>query len=195
MGSGNRSPFWEAMGRVFTGLPYTKADRLSVTNKEFIQSLFPHEPIYRALLPESVQQAIGAIHPAAQGAARLLRGIGFRPLSQVEPFDGGPYYSARRSQIRLIRRARRLRVATNVILAQARIKSPSDSRPRSSRGQAFRGNDGDNRSYLIGTEAGGSFRAALVRAARIQDGKIHLPREGLRSLKIRTGDPICVCPI
>lgn len=110
-GAGNRSPFWESVGRVFTGLPYRQADRLSVTNKEFILGLFPHEPIYCALLPESVRKAIGAIHPAAQRAAGLLKGIGFRPIPQIEPFDGGPYYSASQGQVRLIRLMRWLRAA------------------------------------------------------------------------------------
>ncbi len=167
MRTGNQSPFWEAMGRVFTGLPYGKADRLSVSNKEFIRSLFPREPIYCALLPKSVRAAIGAIHPAAQRAAALLRGIGFKPMDQIEPFDGGPYYSAARAKVRLIRRTKRLRVAANVILAQARIKS-----------------DGSNRSYLVGTEVGGFFRAALMRGS-----------SELKLLRVGAGDPVYACPV
>lgn len=109
LGAGGKSLFWERIGRVFTGLSYAKADRLSVANKEFILNLLPREPIYCALLPPSVQRLIGAIHPSAQRAARLLQSIGFRSIPQIEPFDGGPYYMARLRQVRIVRRARATR--------------------------------------------------------------------------------------
>ncbi len=41
LGAGGKSPFWEAVGKDFTGLDYHKADRLSVENKEFILGLLP----------------------------------------------------------------------------------------------------------------------------------------------------------
>ncbi|MBI3333795.1 MAG: arginine N-succinyltransferase [Candidatus Omnitrophica bacterium] len=168
MGAGNRSIFWEAMGRIFTGLPYSKADRLSVTNKEFILSLFPREPIYCALLPEPVQRAIGAIHPAAQRAADLLRSIGFRPLPQIEPFDGGPYFSAERGRIRLIRRIRRLTVAAASSAASS--------------------------SYLVGTEAGGLFRAARI-PGKLRGGRLTVSGEALRLLRISEGASVYACPV
>src|SRR5690606_3050519 len=45
-----RSEFWEALGRRFTGMPYTEADQISSQNNGFIQSLFPEEDIYLTLL-------------------------------------------------------------------------------------------------------------------------------------------------
>lgn len=110
MGRGTRSTFWEAIGRVFTGLSYSRADRLSVTHKEFILNLLPRERIYCALLPRSVQRAIGAIHPSAAPAARLAVRQGFRPIPQIEPFDGGPYYAVRRTKIKAVRETKRLRL-------------------------------------------------------------------------------------
>jgi arginine N-succinyltransferase len=139
MGRGNRSPFWEEVGKVFTGLPYGKADRLSVTNKEFIWSLLPKEPIYCALLPKPVQAAIGAIHPDARQAARLLESIGFRPLPQIEPFDGGPYYLARRANVSVVRSMRRI--------PAGRFDSSGGGR------------------FLVGTDAGGKFRAVMASGA------------------------------
>src|SRR6516162_6485500 len=53
------SLLWESLGRHFTGMSYQEADRLSQTNKEFIRSLFPAEPIYISLLPANVQKLIG----------------------------------------------------------------------------------------------------------------------------------------
>ncbi len=165
MGRGNRPPFWEAIGRVFTGLTYSRADRLSVTNKEFILSLLPRERIYCALLPVSVQKAIGAIHPNAVPAERLAVRQGFRRLPQIEPFDGGPYYAAPRARIRAVRETRRLRI----------------TRSRDASGE----NHGAD--VLVGTDHGGFFRAALLRLKR-SDGKIHLSKEQMNRLDLKEGD-------
>lgn len=162
MGQGNRSPFWEAIGRVFTGLPYSRADRLSATNKEFILTLLPREPIYCALLPESVQRAIGAIHPSAAPAAKLAQRQGFRRMRQIEPFDGGPYYSARRTEIGIVRATRPLRLVQ-------------------SKKEAF-----SKGLWLVGTDAGGKFRAVLAKG-----GEPSL----LKTLKVQGKERLYVCPI
>ncbi len=180
MGVGGRSPFWEAVGRVFTGLSYRKADRLSVQNKEFILGLFPREPIYCALLPEPVQRAIGAIHPAAQRAAALLRGVGFRPLPQIEPFDGGPYYAARRTRIRVVRRTRKLPV---LILGSSAHHSRLTTQDPRLKTQDF---------YLVATEAGGFFRAARV-PARIAGGRLQIGRKAARLLRVQGGEKVYGC--
>lgn len=168
MGLGGRSPFWDAVGRKFTGLSYHRADRLSVTNKEFILNLMPNEPIYRSLLPARVQRAIGAIHPAAQGAAHLARRAGFRPIPQVEPFDGGPYYSAPLLSIRPVRATRELR--------------------------AVAGAAGSGGHWLVGTDHGGPFRAALVRAKMFK-GRLQAPLRALERLGVETGDRVYACAV
>ena len=169
LGERNRSTFWESFGRVFTGLSYKRADRFSVVNKEFILGLMPHEPIYCALLPKSVQEAIGAIHPAAQRAAALLRSIGFRPLPQVEPFDGGPYYGAKKSEITIFRQTRRFLVG----------EAPSSMR---------------GKRYLLGTEARGFFRAG-VGTGSVRGDRVILYPEAMRFLQVKAGDPVYVCPL
>jgi len=174
MGEGNRSPFWERVGKIFTGLSYKEADRLSIFNKEFILSLMPREPIYCALLPPLVQMAIGAIHPAAQRAARLLQSIGFRPLPQIEPFDGGPYYSARREEIRLVRQTRRLRVGAPFALSLVEART----------GQRM----------LIGTDADGLFRAAWVRGS-VVGKEVRMGGKEMEDLNTQVGDTVYVCPL
>src|SRR5205823_5150197 len=72
------SLLWESLGRHFTGLSYQEADRISKTNKEFIRSLFPAEPIYACLFPERVRALIGQVGPGARGVEKMLRRIGFR---------------------------------------------------------------------------------------------------------------------
>jgi arginine N-succinyltransferase len=180
MGSKGKSTFWEAIGRVFTGLPYTKADHLSTRNKEFIQSLLPEEPIFCALLPKPIQRAIGAIHPSARPAAVLAGRIGFRRIPQVEPFDGGPYYTADRERIRLVREARRFPA----------VQMPS---PRSSplRGE---GRVRGIRPHLVAEETGGYFRAVLAEGV-ISSGRFKMEEEAFRRLKMKAGDPVHVCAV
>ena len=174
MEAGGKSPFWEAVGRVFTGLPYARADRLSVSNKEFILSLLPSEPIYCALLPGSVQRAIGAIHPSAQGAAHLAEGVGFHRIPQVEPFDGGPYYSAPLRKIALVQRTASLRLDSSHPGKKSRMKGVGQ--------------------HLLGTEAGGCFRAVLIQG-RISGGRFRMDSEGFQRLNVQAGDRAYVCAV
>ncbi|OGP82721.1 MAG: hypothetical protein A2Y95_03595 [Deltaproteobacteria bacterium RBG_13_65_10] len=95
--------FWEVYGRKLTGLSYREADRLSAVDKKFILSLFPQVDLYVALLPENVQAVLGEVAPSAQGAQHLLMKIGFRPLNQIDPFDGGPYFGAPTGDVTIIR--------------------------------------------------------------------------------------------
>jgi arginine N-succinyltransferase len=99
---------WDAFGARFTGLSFREADRLSMRTKQFIADLFPRDPVYATLFPEPVQAVIGATGPVAKAALRILEKVGFRPLNQVDPFDGGPYYGASRDTIVSVRERREL---------------------------------------------------------------------------------------
>jgi len=104
---GNR--LWELVGQRFTGLSYRQADRLSAVNKEFIISLFPKEKIYCSFLPDPVVRSLGMPGPGAKISLRMLEKIGFRFLNQIDPFDGGPHYGARFSNISVIRKTAALK--------------------------------------------------------------------------------------
>ena len=106
----NRSPLWEALGRKFTGLSYQEADRLSRENKEFIQQLFPPGEIYATIFSQKIQDAIGEVGPQTAGAKDMLTRIGFRYDERIDPFDGGPHYSAPTALIEPIRRFRRAKL-------------------------------------------------------------------------------------
>src|SRR5258708_26731890 len=107
-----RSPLWEALGRKFTGLSYQEADRLSRENKEFIQQLFPPGEIYATIFAQKIQGAIGEVGPETAGAKNMLTRIGFRYDERIDPFDGGPHYSAPTELIEPIRRFRRAKLAS-----------------------------------------------------------------------------------
>jgi arginine N-succinyltransferase len=103
------SLLWEALGRRFTGMSYQEADRLSKRNKEFVKSLFPEEVIYASVLSEAAQSVIGKTGAQTRGVEKLLRRIGFRYAHRVDPFDGGPHYTARMDEITLVEKTRRTR--------------------------------------------------------------------------------------
>ena len=97
------SKLWEALGRHFTELTYAEADKLSRQNKEFIRGLFPEGTIYATLLPKDAQEVIGKVGSQTRGVERLLRRIGFRYAERVDPFDGGPHFTAPTDEITLVR--------------------------------------------------------------------------------------------
>jgi len=86
-----RSEFWESLGRRFTGMPYQEADQISSQNNGFIQSLFPEEDIYLALLDSKARLVLGRVGEETQPALHMLNKIGFKYKEEVDPFDGGPH--------------------------------------------------------------------------------------------------------
>lgn len=99
------SLLWEAMGRKFTGLTYLEADLISKDNKEFINALFPDDPIHTELLPEEARVLIGKVGADTRGVEKMLRRIGFDYAEQIDPFDGGPHFTAATDQISIVRDA------------------------------------------------------------------------------------------
>lgn len=93
------SPLWEAIGRRFMNMDYDEADKLSRNNKEFILSLFPSDNIYMTLLPFEARNAIGKVGKDTEPVKAMLEKIGFRYMSEVDPFDGGPHYRAHMNDI------------------------------------------------------------------------------------------------
>ncbi|RMG15880.1 MAG: arginine N-succinyltransferase [Deltaproteobacteria bacterium] len=105
-----RSRLWEYLGKRFTGLTYQEADKLSRENKEFIYTLFPQDEIYLTLLPKSVRKVVGQVGPDTVPVKRMLERIGFRYAQTIDPFDGGPHYVAKVSELAPVRAYRRLRL-------------------------------------------------------------------------------------
>jgi arginine N-succinyltransferase len=105
--SDGTSHLWEALGRKFTDMSYADADLLSKKNKEFIKALFPEGVIYASVLPPDAQAVIGKTGAQTRGVEKLLRRIGFRYAHRVDPFDGGPHFTARMDEITLVSDTRR----------------------------------------------------------------------------------------
>lgn len=162
--------FWEVYGRKFTGLDYREADRLSITDKRFILSLFPQSPLYLTLFPDKIQRLLGEVAPGARGARRLLEKIGLRPLNQVDPFDGGPYFGAPLGDVTLIQKTvvRPLRP----IVPEMESASPA----------------------LLSFESDGGFRA-LYAPALLDDAFVMVAPPACRALDAPEGAMITVTPV
>jgi len=165
------SVLWDWLGRQFTNLDYQHADRLSRTNHEFMQSLFPREPIHIALMPPDVQQVIGAVGPATQGVAHLLDLQGFRPNGHIDPFDGGPHFAAALKDIPLVAHTRRREVAPHT--------------------HVHAGPDG-----LVGRESeDGSWRIGAATLATDEEGYLALDAATRQALQVHDRDPIFAAPL
>jgi arginine N-succinyltransferase len=167
------SLFWNWVGARFTGMTYREADRLSRENHEFMQALFPAEPLHLALMPTEVQAVIGAVHPDALGVAAMLEAQGFRRNGHVDPFDGGPHFEARCREIPMVRASRTVPWVPHA--------DPSDPDPRQ---------DG----MVSTTAAGAEFRCAWAQASeQARSPEIHTSL-GLR-LGLTPGRPIRWSPL
>ena len=100
------SPFWDALGRKFFGMPFTEADSFNALHgSQFIADLMPRQPVYTALLPESARAVIGQPHGKGRAALAMLESEGFTFDNYIDIFDGGPTVTARTDQIRTVRDA------------------------------------------------------------------------------------------
>jgi arginine N-succinyltransferase len=113
------SHLWNAVGRKFTEMTYADADRLSKKNKEFVKGLFPEGPIYASLLPDDAQAVIGKVGVQTKGVERMLRRVGFRYAWRVDPFDGGPHFTAPTDEVALVQRAHSARLTKVVSSSDA----------------------------------------------------------------------------
>jgi arginine N-succinyltransferase len=166
---GCASPFWEALGRPFTGLDRGRAEKLSGANKEFLLSLIPQGTIYQEFLPEKIVAGLGRPADSIRALERLLAGMGFRYLHQLEPFDGGPCYGTLTREVGLIRAARQLQCQS------------AGARP-------------SGKSSLVLSEDGSGVRA-LVAPVRFQGVQASLDGEAARRLGINAGDWFWAAPL
>jgi arginine N-succinyltransferase len=160
------SKLWEALGQKFTGLSYQEADRLSKDNKEFINALFPDDPIHTELLPADVRALIGQVGEETRAVEKMLRRIGFYYAEQIDPFDGGPHFVAKTDDISIVRDA-------------AEVSVRSDG--------------GGGRAWaIIALESPGEpkFRAMGARVTKLEPGVVGIPDDARRMLGIEDGQKV-----
>jgi arginine N-succinyltransferase len=164
-----RSEFWEALGRRFTGMPYREADLISSQNNGFIQSLFPEEDIYLALLDAKARMVLGRVGEETQGALHLLNKIGFAYKDEVDPFDGGPH----------------LRCATT---ENAIVKSTRKAKLKKAAGTEFK------QVALIGVTHDGIYNGTAS-SFQMSGEEIVLPEKTWAALQLSEGEEIFFSPL
>jgi arginine N-succinyltransferase len=162
---------WESIGRHFTGMTYQEADRISQTNKEFIRTLFPAEPIYLSLFPKHVQEMVGRVGDETRGVEKMLRRIGFTYAERIDPFDGGPHFVAKTDDITLVRATRKARVV--------KAGGADDGRPF-----GLVSVERDRAPHFLAT--GSRFR--------LEGDAIGLPQATLAALNVVPGEEVGVLP-
>ena len=172
-----RSPLWEALGRKFTGLSYQEADRLSRENKEFIQQLFPPGEIYATIFTQKIQDAIGEVGPQTAGAKDMLTSIGFRYDERIDPFDGGPHFSAPTELVEPIRQFRRAR------LGAERLAGARD------------GDEVEDRLVSVERQQGRNRFRAVRTQCLFRDNEVLLPEDAVALLEAADGDRLHTIPL
>jgi arginine N-succinyltransferase len=167
------SHLWDALGRKFTDMTYAEADRLSKKNKEFVRGLFPEGPIYATLLPPDAQSVIGSVGAQTKGVERMLRRIGFRYAWRVDPFDGGPHFTAATDEVTLVKRAHKTTL-TKLL--------PAASQPRT-------------RALLAVESAEPPFIRVVAAPWQKHASGSHVAQEAAAHLGAREGDEIWVLPL
>ena len=98
-----KSPFWTHVGSHFFHIPFTKADKLTMTtDKQFIDDLLPKSPIHINLLPAEAQRVIGKPNHHSSPAMKILLSQGFYFNQSVDIFDAGPTLEAQLTDIKTI---------------------------------------------------------------------------------------------
>jgi arginine N-succinyltransferase len=166
-----RSILWEAFGARFTGLTYQEADKLSRESKEFIKELFPSGEIYVELLSPQVQKVLGRVGPQTEGVKKMLESVGFTYDHRIDPFDGGPHFSAATSDIKLVREYRRAKVMPEDLEREWEERLVGIERPAAK--QKFR---------------------AVRTPCRLDDDRAYLPAETKRVLGLEPGDKVHAVP-
>lgn len=162
-----RSPFWEALGRHFFSMEFSRADYLTGTRgKTFIAELMPRNPIYVPLLGSEAQAVIGRVHQHTRAALTFLQEEGFHYEGYVDIFDAGPTMEARIRQVRSVRGSERLHV---------RIGPVTEGSPR----------------LLISNTHWQGFRCTLVPAER-RGNELVLDVPTAHELGIDSGAPVRV---
>jgi len=166
------SHLWEALGRKFTDMSYADADFLSKKNKEFIKQLFPEGVVYATVLSLQAQSVIGKVGHQTKGVEKLLRRIGFRYADRVDPFDGGPHFTALTNDITLVQRSQR----TSLV--------------------GFCALDESSRAIVAVEQTSPPFFRAVMGAFRqVSRSGVQIGRDVAKDLNVREGDEVLILPL
>ncbi|MFT6914571.1 MAG: arginine N-succinyltransferase [Motiliproteus sp.] len=171
----SKSPFWEALGRHFFSMEFSRANYLTgIQSKSFIADLMPHYPVYVPLLPESAQAVIAKSRPDIEPIRTLLESEGFEARGYIDIFDAGPTLENRTDQIRSLRDSRLL-----TPVCDGALTSDSDNPPQAA-------------MALVSNTELASFRCLLTQFDRQQP---FLSDQAVHSLGVARGEAVRTHPL
>jgi arginine N-succinyltransferase len=173
--SDGTSHLWDAVGRKFTDMTYAEADRLSKKNKEFVKGLFPEGAIYATLLPQNAQDVIGKVGAQTKGVERMLRRVGFRYAWRVDPFDGGPHFTAPTDEVALVQRTHEARVT--------KLTSAGD------------GDAPKTRALVAVDQSEPPFFRCVAALCRSAQDAFEMPKDAADALGVGVGSAVWVLPL
>lgn len=115
--SDGRSHLWDAFGYRFTHMTYLEADLMSSRDKHFIRDLFPSGTVYASVMTQEAQEVIGKVGRPSQPVQGMLERLGFQYARRVDPFDGGPHYTAETDSVSLVKNARGVPLSGDTVSA------------------------------------------------------------------------------
>jgi arginine N-succinyltransferase len=164
------SPFWDAVGRHFFDIDYSRADYLSVINKKFMAELMPKHPVYITLLPPEAKAVIGLVHEQTRPALRMLECEGFAWTGMVDMFDAGPIITCPLKDIRVVKESRK------AVVSEVSSKGPPGE------------------PQLV-ANARADFRACSGAVEPTGAGEVRLSAECAAALGVKVGDVIRFAPL
>lgn len=159
------SPFYKNLAQHFFQMDFKRADFTNATTgSQFISDLMPKYPIYVNLLDPKAQAVIAKPFNASRPAMQLLEAEGFRNQGYVDVFDAGPTMQAEFSQIRTVRKSKRLPLLE--------IKDVA-AKP----------------NFIISNTEQAAFRVAFAGLEETESG-VRINAETAKILGVKVGDPV-----
>jgi arginine N-succinyltransferase len=165
------SPFWEAVGKKLYGMPFSEADKLSMSDRRFIKDLSLGSPICLELLPEDAQAVVGQAHPFTVPALKILLKEGFRLIDHIDVFDGGPKISAHLSQIGSVKRSRFSQLHEVVESLEY------------------------DEECMVCHGSMTEFKSVLANVSHNADGSINMKHTDVERLGVKPGAMVCLAPL
>lgn len=163
---GDRSLFWEGLGRHFVDMTFHDVMTMRSEDEQFVGGIIPQHPVYATLLTPEVRALIGKIHPHTVPACKMLEQEGFAFTREIDPIDGGPFLSAEVASLRTVKDSK-------VAIVQEIQSEPISGEP-----------------YLVSNDRLSGFRACRAQIALWDEKRVVLSDSVAEALQVGLGDPV-----
>ncbi|HEY0286987.1 MAG TPA: arginine N-succinyltransferase [Pseudomonas sp.] len=162
------SPFWDALGQHFFGMPYAQAEALGASgDRTYLAELLPHYPIYVSLLPEQAQGVMGQVHPGAKRPYDILLSEGFESERYIDVYDAGPTLEANTAHVRSV-------VDSQVVALRITREVVAWNAP----------------AWLVSNQRLAGYRAMIIRSNWLAGRPLTITADQAAALQLNEGDSV-----